>query len=37
MFIIYNEYTVAHENIRTIVETFHERIMYLVRNVLNFH
>lgn len=37
MFITYNEYIVAHENIRTIVETFHERIMCLIRNVLNFH
>lgn len=37
MFIIYNEYTIAHENIRTIVKTFHERIMCLVQNVLNFH
>lgn len=37
MFIIYNEYTVTHENIRTIVKTFRERIMCFVRNVLNFH
>lgn len=37
MFIIYNEYTVAHEGIRAIVETFRERIMCLVRNILNFH